>query len=72
MPEELSKVSDERLEAISDLYSRFATWGHESIDGKEAIDVVKKIWSLGDEEGYMSERGQLAADAAWVAAAHSE
>ncbi|KAK1236263.1 hypothetical protein PQX77_000497 [Marasmius sp. AFHP31] len=72
LPQELSKASDERLVAISDLYSRFATWGHESIDGKEAIDVVKKIWSLGDEEGYFSERGQLAADAAWVAAAHSD
>ncbi|KAL0578969.1 hypothetical protein V5O48_003061 [Marasmius crinis-equi] len=72
LPEELSKGSDERLVAISDLYSRFATWGQELIDGMEAIDVVKKIWALGDEEGYLSERGQLAADAAWVAAAHSD
>ncbi|KAF9267574.1 SET domain-containing protein [Marasmius fiardii PR-910] len=65
-----SKASDGRLVAISDLYGRFGTWGQGSINGKEAIDIVKRIWVLGDEEGYYSERGQLAADAAWVAAAH--
>ncbi|KAG7088604.1 hypothetical protein E1B28_012578 [Marasmius oreades] len=65
-----SKASDARLVAISDLYSRFGTWSEGSINGKQAIDIVKQIWTLGEEEGYFSERGQLAADAAWVAAAH--
>lgn len=65
-------MSDKRLRAISDQYERFATWGAGSISGKEAIRIVRDIWKLEDEEGYWSERGRLAADAAWVAASHSE
>lgn len=57
---------------ISNAYARFANWGQGTISGVEAIETVKLIWSIEDEEGYWSERGQLAADAAWVAAAHSE
>jgi len=43
-----------------------------AIDGKEAIGIGKQIWKLGEEEGYVSERGQLASDMAHVAAAHSD
>lgn len=57
---------------MSELYARFASWGSRTINGAEAISTVHRIWSLGTEEGYWSERGRLAADAAWVAAAHSE
>ena len=57
---------------MSENYDRLATWGSKRISGTEAIRLVKKIWKLGDEEGYWSERGVLADDAAWVAAAHSE
>ncbi|KAJ7043859.1 hypothetical protein C8F04DRAFT_1070678 [Mycena alexandri] len=67
-----SKLSDERLTAISHYYGHFATWGSESISGVEAISTINTIWKLEDEEGYWSERGQLAADAAWISAAHSD
>jgi hypothetical protein len=53
-------------------YERLVAWGHRQINGKAAIEAVRKIWHLGEEEGYVSERGRLAADAAWVAAAHME
>jgi len=42
------------------------------MEGPEAMDHIRNIWQLEEEEGYWSERGQLAADAAWIAAAHSE
>ncbi|KAG6907850.1 hypothetical protein DXG01_007114 [Tephrocybe rancida] len=67
-----SRASDERLTAISEGYAKFATWGQGAISGVDAIETVRMIWSTEDEEGYWSERGQLAADAAWVAAAHSD
>lgn len=58
--------------SMSDLHAQFASWGGGVIDGVQAIEIVKRIWEVGSEEGYLSERGRLAADAAWVAAAHSE
>jgi hypothetical protein len=67
-----SKASDKRLTAISEHYRHFATWGSSSIGGVEAIATINKIWKLEDKEGYWSERGRLAADAAWIAASHSE
>ncbi|KXN88140.1 SET domain-containing protein 5, partial [Leucoagaricus sp. SymC.cos] len=72
LPEAESQASDRRLEAISEEYERFASWGQGRISGTDAIAHVRKIWQLEDEEGYWSERGRLAADAAWVAAAHSD
>lgn len=57
---------------MTELYSRLATWQHEKIDGIEAIQIAREIWGIGEQEGYWSERGRLAADASWVAAAHSE
>ncbi|KAG6831959.1 hypothetical protein H0H92_006560 [Tricholoma furcatifolium] len=67
-----SEASDKRLMTISAGYAQFSTWGRGVIGGGDAIELVKMIWSIEQEEGYWSERGQLAADAAWVAAAHSE
>jgi hypothetical protein len=72
LPDEESKASDIRLTTMNDLYNRFSTWGHGAIDGQEAIRVAKRIWAVGEEEGYVSERGRLAADAVMVAAAHAE
>ncbi|KAI9512462.1 hypothetical protein F5148DRAFT_973501 [Russula earlei] len=72
LPDEESRASDTRLTTMSDLYKRFGTWSQGEIDGQEAIRLVKRIWTVGDEEGYRSERGRLAADAMLVAAAHSE
>ena len=57
---------------MSDGLRHLSTWGEEKITGKEAIETAQRIWDLGTEEGYWSERGRLAADAAWVAAAHME
>ncbi|KAF8798846.1 SET domain-containing protein [Phlegmacium glaucopus] len=71
LPEPLSKASDQRLMEMSRRYENFKTWGGE-IDGVEAIQHIRKIWEIGEEEGYWSERGQLAADAAWIAASHSD
>ena len=72
LPDDLSKASDRRLAEISRLYGELATWGRGKITGAEALTLIRKIWRLEDEEGYWSERGQLAADAALVAASHSE
>lgn len=72
LPDELSKASDERLSEISRLYQEFSNWGNYKIEGAQAVDYIRKIWKVEEEEGYFSERGQLAADAAWIAASHSE
>jgi hypothetical protein len=72
LPDEESKASDVRLTAMNDLYKRLSKWGHGAIDGQEAIRLVKRIWAIGEEERYTSERGRLAADAMLVAAAHAE
>ncbi|PPQ66612.1 hypothetical protein CVT26_009373 [Gymnopilus dilepis] len=72
LPDDLSKASDERLTTISSLYEKFAAWGREEIDGAEAVEIIRQIWRIEDEEGYTSERGSLSADAAWIAASHSE
>jgi len=72
LPDEESKASDIRLTMMSDLYNRLSTWGHGALDGPEAIRLVKRIWAIGEEEGYTSERGRLAADAVLVAVAHSD
>jgi len=80
LSDELSKASDERLERINELYGKMRSWkpaaGAEEIkgeiDGKEVVGIGKEIWKLADEEGYLSERGQLASDMAHVAAAHSD
>lgn len=57
---------------MTELYAQFKTWQDGSLSGQQALDIVRDIWAVGEQEGYWSERGQLAADAAWVAAAHSE
>ncbi|KAG9018238.1 hypothetical protein FRB90_011807 [Tulasnella sp. 427] len=55
---------------MASLYPKLKTWNEKKLTGAEAIAVVNKIWELGEEERYASERGQLAADAAIVATAH--
>ncbi|KAF6757576.1 hypothetical protein DFP72DRAFT_891568 [Ephemerocybe angulata] len=72
LPEAESKASDSRLSAMAANWARFAKWIDGTINGVEAIELVREIWKLGDEEGYGSERGRLAADAVWVAAGHSD
>jgi len=70
LPPALSAASDARLERLAQLKTRFSTWGSGAISGAEAVDLAREMWAVGEEEGYFSERGQLAADAAHVAAAH--
>ncbi|KAF8496101.1 hypothetical protein JB92DRAFT_2991416 [Gautieria morchelliformis] len=72
LPPKESHASDLRLQSMSTSYNKFATWGRQEISGLAALDVVRNIWRTGGEEGYLSERGQLAADAAHIAAAHSD
>ncbi|KAK0201988.1 hypothetical protein DFS33DRAFT_1351269 [Desarmillaria ectypa] len=72
LPPSQSQASDERLNSISGLYKLFSTWGTHSISGTEAIDVVRRLWTLTNEERYFSERGQLFADAALVSLSHSD
>ena len=72
LPDARSRASDKRLAHMTELLEKLARWGHANIDGEEAIEVVRKIWDVGEREGYWSERGRLAADATWVAAGHSE
>ncbi|KAG5648379.1 hypothetical protein DXG03_004953 [Asterophora parasitica] len=72
LPDNESLASDNRLLAIADGYAKFATWGSKNITGVEAVETARKIWAIEEEEGYWSERGRLAADVSYVAAAHSE
>lgn len=72
MSDEESGLSDNRLLDMANEYGRFASWGSRKITGRQAVESARRIWQLGDKEGYWSERGQLAADVAWVAASHSE
>lgn len=72
LPDKESNASDNRLMTMSDLYDRLRTWGQRVIDGRDGIRLVEQLWAVGEEEGYTSERGRLAADAALIAAAHSE
>jgi hypothetical protein len=57
---------------MSELYAAFAGWGTGQLSSSKAADVARKIWRVGGEEGYTSERGRLAADVAHVAAAAGE
>jgi hypothetical protein len=72
LPEAASSQSDRRLVAMAAMYRQLGGWSQGGISGKQAIAIVNDIWELGEEEGYWSERGQLAADAARVAISHSE
>lgn len=57
---------------MASLGQSFAGWGQGHIDGVKASRIAKEIWELGEKEGYWSERGRLAADVAYIAAAHAE
>ncbi|KAF8604514.1 hypothetical protein BDV93DRAFT_440386 [Ceratobasidium sp. AG-I] len=72
LPPNESAASDRRLSTIIDLKNLFSMWGNGDIKGREAIKQARRIWALMETEGYLSERGQLAADAAQVAAAHKD
>ncbi|KAI0034606.1 hypothetical protein K488DRAFT_77114 [Vararia minispora EC-137] len=67
-----STASDARLTFMSELYRAFATWSDGQIGARKAADIARRIWHIGEQEGYVSERGRLAADVAYVAAAVSD
>ena len=56
LPPQESKRSDERLVEMSRLKAQLAAWGRKEIGGEEATRIINKIWSVGEEEGYLSER----------------
>lgn len=72
LPPKESAASDRRLALMIDLKNMFSMWGNGDIKGREAIKQARKIWALMETEDYLSERGQLAVDAAHVAAAHKD
>jgi len=72
LPSNESLASDERLSRMRTLKEKFATWISDAIDGKEATRLVNEFWEIGEAEGYLSERGRLAADVVHVSAAHSD
>ncbi|KAL1742041.1 hypothetical protein HDZ31DRAFT_44110, partial [Schizophyllum fasciatum] len=72
LPEEQSRALDRQLADMAGEYARLASWADGRITGLEAIRTVRLLWRLGTSTGYLSERGRLAADAAWVAAAHHD
>lgn len=55
LPSDESIASDERLVRMRIMKEKFATWGADAIDGKEATDLVNEIWGVGEAEGYWSE-----------------
>ncbi|KAI5118861.1 hypothetical protein M0805_005305 [Coniferiporia weirii] len=67
-----SAASDNRLARMSSLGQVFETWGRGYLGGKDAVSVAKEIWTLGEKENYWSERGRLAGDVVFIAAAHSD
>ncbi|KAI4519111.1 hypothetical protein K525DRAFT_226858, partial [Schizophyllum commune Loenen D] len=69
LPEAKSNALDRQLADMAHDYARLAEG---KITGLEAIRTVRLLWRLGTSTGYHSERGRLAADAAWVADAHQD
>ena len=55
LPPGESRASDLRLQSMSMSYNNFKAWGTQQISGLEALDLVRKIWRTGEEEGYWSE-----------------
>ncbi|KIY61535.1 SET domain-containing protein [Cylindrobasidium torrendii FP15055 ss-10] len=72
LPPSQSEHSDKQLTKMSTLYGELAAWGAAELSGSQALRLVRAIWALGEQEGYHSERGQLAADAVTVAPSHSD
>ncbi|KAF8336986.1 uncharacterized protein EI90DRAFT_2910914 [Cantharellus anzutake] len=72
LPDNESQKSDDRLVRYAENRLALSSWASGRIGGVDAIRLVKEIWSIGQEEGYLSERGQLALDAAYVCAAHTD
>ena len=58
--------------ALADLEIQVSRWSDWEIDGSVAVDLLKRMWELSEEEGYWYGRGELAEDAAVIAVAHSE
>ena len=54
------------------MQNELSAWAQGKIEGDKAIGLINEIWWVGSLEGYLSQRGRLAADAATVALAHSE
>lgn len=40
---------------MANLYGQLKAWNEKTLNGAEAIAIIKKIWELGEEERYVSE-----------------
>lgn len=72
MPDDISKISDDRLSQMQSMHGELAQWAQGKIEGEKAINLINEIWWVGSLEGYWSQRGRLAGDAVTVALSHSE
>lgn len=65
-------ASDLRMHEHQRLMERFASWARGEINGSEATAAGRRIWDIRyNQERYPSTKGQLLADLAQIAAAHS-
>lgn len=64
--------SDSRITRINSLKATLSAWSAGSIGGSEAIQLIEDAIELMSQEGMTYELGQLYADAAHVATAHSD
>ncbi|MBW0486540.1 hypothetical protein O181_026255 [Austropuccinia psidii MF-1] len=72
LDEHKSKESDSRITRINSLKATLSAWSARSIGGGEAIRLIESAIKLMHEEGMTYEFGQLYADAAHIASAHSD
>ncbi|PLW07876.1 hypothetical protein PCANC_04800 [Puccinia coronata f. sp. avenae] len=64
--------SDFRITRINSLKATLSAWSPGSIGGAEAVQLIEDAIDLMTEEGMTYELGQLYADAAHIASAHSD
>ncbi|KAH8830439.1 hypothetical protein DL96DRAFT_942739 [Flagelloscypha sp. PMI_526] len=69
---EESQSREARLTRMGEVYARFLGWTEGHIPGPEAIRLARELWTLSEKEGYFHGRAQLAEEATYISAAHSD
>lgn len=46
--------SDTLLSSMVTIHAEFMKWREDHLDPKEAVRLAKRIWTLGEKEGYWS------------------
>lgn len=68
-----SERSDATLKSMATIEAEFRKWKEEKdVDGAEAVRLAKRVWTLGEKEGYVVGRGRLAEEVTEIAAAHHD